>query len=75
MASKVALGFGSCSLYCDNVNGTIENSKEPRSYKREKHIKRKYHLLRNIVQKGNEIVSKVDATEKLVDLFTKSVPT
>ena len=33
------------TFYCDN-SGVIVNSKEPRSHKRGKHIKRKYHLLK-----------------------------
>ena len=37
------------TLYCDN-SGAVANSKEPRSHKRGKHIKRKYHLIREIVQ-------------------------
>ena len=32
------------TLHCDN-SGAIANAKESRSHKREKHIKRKYHLL------------------------------
>lgn len=32
------------TLYCDN-SGAIANSKQPRSHKRGKHIKRKYHLI------------------------------
>ena len=36
------------TLDCDN-NGVIANSKEPRSHKRDKHIERKYHLIREIV--------------------------
>ena len=37
------------TLYCDN-SGAIANSKEPRSHKRGKHIERKYHLIREIVE-------------------------
>ncbi|TYJ95578.1 gag/pol protein [Cucumis melo var. makuwa] len=36
------------TLYCDNSGG-VANSREPRSHKREKHIERKYHLIRKIV--------------------------
>ena len=32
------------TLYCDN-SGVVANSKEPRSHKRGKHIKCKYHLI------------------------------
>ena len=36
------------TLYCDN-SGAVANSKEPRSHKRGKHIERKYHQIREIV--------------------------
>ena len=58
--------------YCDN-SGAIINSKELRSHKREKYIERKYHLLREIVQKGDVIVRKIASIENLVDLFTKAL--
>ena len=38
-------------LYRDN-NEAVANSKEPRSHKKGKHIKRKYHLIREIVHRG-----------------------
>ena len=38
------------TLYCDN-SGAVANSKEPRSHKRGKHIERKYHLIREIMQR------------------------
>ncbi|KAA0026120.1 gag/pol protein [Cucumis melo var. makuwa] len=38
-------------LYCD-INGTVANSKEPRSHKQGKHIKRKYHLIRELCNEG-----------------------
>ena len=45
-------------LYCDN-SGAVENSKEPRSYKRGKHIERKYYLIREIVHRGDVAVMKI----------------
>jgi len=36
------------TLRCDN-SGAVANSKELRSYKHEKHIEHKYHLIREIV--------------------------
>ena len=42
------------TIYCDN-SGVVANSKEPRSHKRGKHIERKYHLLKEIVYKGENI--------------------
>ena len=38
------------TLYCDN-SGAVANSREPRSHKRGKHIERKYHLIREIVNR------------------------
>ena len=46
------------TLYCDN-SGAVANSKEPRSHKRGKHIERKYHLIREIVNRGNVAVSQI----------------
>ena len=51
------------TLYCDN-NGVVTNSKEPRSHKRGKHFERRYHLLREIVHKGDIIVTKIDIAIK-----------
>ena len=39
------------TLYCNN-SGAVANTKEPRSHKRGKHIERKYHLIREIVSRG-----------------------
>ncbi|KAA0048709.1 retrovirus-related pol polyprotein from transposon tnt 1-94 [Cucumis melo var. makuwa] len=58
------------TLYCDN-SVAIVNSKEPRSHKRGKHIERKYHLIREIVQRGDVIVTKIASEHNIVDPFTK----
>ena len=44
------------TLYCDNSEA-VANSKEPRSDKRGKHIERKYHLIGEIVNRGDVAVS------------------
>ena len=44
------------TLYYDN-SGAVANTKEPRSHKRGKHIERKYHLIREIVNRGDTVVS------------------
>ena len=36
------------TLYCDN-SGAVAQSKEPRNHGKGKHVKRKYHLIRDIV--------------------------
>src|SRR5215813_11382089 len=60
------------TLYCDN-SGAVANSKEPRSHKRRKHIERKYHLIREIVQRGDVSVTKIASAENLADPFTKTL--
>ena len=59
-------------LFCDN-NGAIGQTKEPRNHKKDKHIERKYHLIRDIVQRGDTIVSKIASAQNLADLFTKTL--
>ena len=62
------------TLYCDNM-GAIANSKEPRSHKRGKHIKRKYHLIREIVQRGDVIVTQIASEHNITDPFRKPLMT
>ena len=62
------------TLYCDN-SGTVANSKEPRNHKRIKHIEQRYHLIREIVHRGDIIVSKIDIAKNLVNPFTKALAT
>lgn len=59
-------------LYCDNSRA-VANSKEPRSHKRGKHIERKYHLIREIVQCGDVIVTKIASEHSIVYPFTKTL--
>ena len=60
-------------LYCGN-SGAVANSKEPRSHKRGKHIERKYHLIREIVHRGDVAVMKITSEQNLADPFTKTLP-
>ena len=52
----------------------MANSKEPRSHKRAKHIERKYHLIREIVHRGDVAVMKIASEHNLADPFTKTLP-
>ncbi|KAA0031663.1 retrovirus-related pol polyprotein from transposon tnt 1-94 [Cucumis melo var. makuwa] len=60
------------TLYCDN-SGTVANSKEPCSHKREKHIEGKYHLIQEIVQRGDVIVTKIVSEHNITDPFMKTL--
>ena len=61
----------SLTLYCDN-SGAVANSKEPRSHKRSKHIERKNHVIRDIMQRGDATVLKIPSARNLVDPFTSN---
>ena len=39
-------------LYCDN-SGAIAQAKEPRAHQNSKHILRRFHLIREIVERGD----------------------
>ena len=45
-------------LYCDN-SGVIAQAKEPRSHQKSKHILRRYHLIREIIDRGDAMICKV----------------
>ena len=57
-------------LYYDN-NGTIALAKEPRSHQKSKHIERRFHLIRDYLEKGYVEVKRVDSIDNVVDPLTK----
>ena len=61
---------GSVLLYCDNTEA-IAQVKEPRSHQRTKHIRHHYHLIREIVDRGDIDFQKFDERENLIGPFTK----
>ena len=61
------------TLFCDN-SGVVAQSKDPRNHKKGKHIERKYHIIRDIVARGDVVVAKIDSADNLVDPFTKTLP-
>ena len=60
-------------LFCDN-NGAIAQAKEPRSHQRTKHILRRYHLIREIVERGDVKICTVDTNGNVADPLTKALP-
>ena len=64
----------SITIYCDNA-GAVANSKEPRAHKASKHIERKYHVIREIVKRGDITVTKIASLDNLADPLTKTLPT
>ncbi|XP_072062066.1 secreted RxLR effector protein 161-like [Arachis hypogaea] len=59
-------------LLCDN-NGAIAQAKEPRSHQKSKHILRRYHLIREIVERGDVEIQKVAGKDNAADPFTKAL--
>ncbi|KAK8523044.1 hypothetical protein V6N12_073755 [Hibiscus sabdariffa] len=57
-------------LYCDN-NVAIAQAKEPRSHQRSKHILRRFHLIREIIDRGDVEICKVHTDDNIADPLTK----
>ena len=60
-------------LFCDN-SGAVAKSKDPRNHKKGKHIERKYHIIRDIIARGDVVVEKIESANNLADPFTKALP-
>ena len=60
------------TLFYDN-SGVVAQSKDPRNHKKRKHIERKYHIIRDIVARGDVVVAKIESANNLVDPFTKTL--
>ena len=61
------------TLFCNN-SGAIAQSKDPRNHKNGKHIERKYHIIRDIVARGDVVVAKIESANNLANPFTKVLP-
>ena len=53
----------------------VPHSKESRNHRKGKHNDRKYHLISEIVMRGDVVVEKIASTENLVNLFMKTLST
>ena len=56
-------------VYCDN-NGAIAQAKEPRQHQKNKHILMRYHLIREIVERGDIKLCKVHTDANVADPLT-----
>ena len=61
------------TLFCDN-SGVVAQSKDPRNHTKGKYIERKYHIIRDIVARGDVVVAKIESAKILADPFTKALP-
>ena len=60
------------TLFCDN-SGVVAQSKDPRNHKKGKHIERKYHIIRDIIARGDVVIAKIESANNLADPFTKTL--
>ena len=60
-------------ILCDNT-GAIALAKEPRSHQTTRHILRKFHYIREIIERGDIVINKVHTDLNLADPFTKPLP-
>ena len=63
----------SITLFCHN-SGAVAQSKDPRNHKKGKYIERKYHIIQDIVARGDVVVAKIASANSLADPFTKTLP-
>ena len=60
------------SLFCDNT-GAVAQAKEPRSHQKSKHVLRRFHLIREIIERGDVTLERVDSQNNIADPFTKAL--
>ncbi|KAK1670359.1 hypothetical protein QYE76_058518, partial [Lolium multiflorum] len=60
-------------IYCDNM-GAIANAQEPRSHKKLKHIKLRFHSIREYIEDGEVNICKVHTDLNVADPLTKALP-
>ena len=60
--SVMRMGQVPIILFCDNSRA-VAQSKDPRNHKKGKHIERKYHIIRDIVARGDVVVAKIESAK------------
>ncbi|KAJ9540834.1 LOW QUALITY PROTEIN: hypothetical protein OSB04_027340 [Centaurea solstitialis] len=57
-------------IFCDN-SGAVAQVKEPREHHKSRHVLRKYHLIREIIGRGDVRICKIPTEENVADPLTK----
>src|SRR6185312_3319063 len=60
-------------LYCDN-SGAITQAKEPRNHQKSKHAMRRFHLIREFIDRGEIKICKIHTDLNILDPLTKPLP-
>lgn len=61
------------TVFCDNTSA-IAMAKNPIFHQRSKHIKRKFHFIRDAIQEGVIELLYCKGEEQIADIFTKALP-
>ncbi|KAJ9547435.1 hypothetical protein OSB04_019978 [Centaurea solstitialis] len=61
---------GPIDIFCDNL-GAVAQAKEPREHHKSRHVLRKYHLIREIIGRGDVRICKIPTEENVADPLTK----
>ena len=59
-------------LFWDN-SAAMAQSKKPKNHKKQKHIERKYYLIKEIVQRGDVKVNQIALEQNLANPFIKAI--
>ncbi|KAJ9553788.1 hypothetical protein OSB04_017833 [Centaurea solstitialis] len=57
-------------IFCDN-SGAVAQAKEPREHHKSRHVLRKYHLIREIIGRGDVRICKIPTEDNVADSLTK----
>ncbi|KAJ9542665.1 hypothetical protein OSB04_029171 [Centaurea solstitialis] len=57
-------------ILCDN-SGAVAQAKEPREHRKSRHVLRKYHLIREIIGRGDVRICKIPTEDNVADPLTK----
>ncbi|KAJ9560577.1 hypothetical protein OSB04_005737 [Centaurea solstitialis] len=57
-------------IFCDN-SGAVAQAKEPREHHKSRHVLRKYHLIREIIGRGDVRICKIPMEDNVADPLTK----
>ena len=71
--AEISDGLKMSTVFCDSQSA-IFLTKDQMFHERTKHIDVWYHFVRDIVARGDIIVSKVNTYDNLADMLTKTLP-
>ena len=60
-------------LHCDN-SGSIAQAKEPRNHQKSKYVMRRFHLIREFIDRGEIKICKIHTHLNISDPLTKPLP-